>query len=938
MKKGKTVIICSMVVGAIVLNVFTGTVVSEESDFADELALAILGDPTTLVSASYSDDSDTGKRQAVVEAALGSILPTNGPTFALLSTGIAGATPVTTDSTNPGDERGTAFKQNYLSSGDTAELELTLDVPPAMHYLYYDLQFFSSEFPEYVGSQYNDKLTILVDSPSRGPTLFEMDVNSGDFTTNARNIPGSGFDIFAQSGNPANVDWVDTTQRSGADDAGATSLFGRVHPVSPGEHVTISIKIEDIGDNQFDSAVFIDNMYFTGFAESEVVARKTYTDINAGTVECGDIVQYHITISNIGTAPQADDPNSNEFEDTIPEHTMYIAGSATASSGIIEYESDLNRIIWNGGISAEQIVDVSFEVKIAHGLPNNTLISNQGLLRWDSDEDGINDKENVTDDPTNDTSGEDPTVFTVYEYSPPVTVKETFNDDEPRGTAMQSHYNLKWFETSLGTTGNTFEVAEDYHYDNPQSFKTQLRSTGPPQYWYYSMDDLIAKVDWWETWFTCGNSSEESDLILEFLNKVEDVDFDITDGEVIPTEAYHATVTILGSAINYGGQYEMPVTTGINVGSTCFEPWGCWETEPVDANVNDGNNPRVYELPQTFAANTPISISSNCWMKKSSGYSGEENSHWKIYRTVHSHPASNRVYVLRNGDDVPDVQGFLDQQSILYYVNDYVVDDKITLTENQVIYLFEYTSDLGGSSADYQDLVVLITLSEAEGEPDIQDPYFDPAYNYSLLSGGYMKFYGGGTLDVEDGRIHSNNRIQLTGSTQLRAQHVSAHVKIIGSGSSKIHADTTAPSYSFRGRSGVTGTKTTAPVSEVTLPNLDLTPYINHAIENGENYGDNVHLSGSDDIAPVGGIMYVDGDLKISGYGDLTGCFIATGDIDISGSGTHTKVADYPALVSIDGDIDISGSHSFEGLIYAMSDDFRKSGSGDIRGTIIAGS
>ena len=83
--------------------------------------------------------------------------------------------------------------------------------------------------------------------------------------------------------------------------------------------------------------------------------------------------------------------------------------------------------------------------------------------------------------------------------------------------------------------------------------------------------------------------------------------------------------------------------------------------------------------------------------------------------------------------------------------------------------------------------------------------------------------------------------------------------------------------------------------------------------------------------------MWVNGDLKISGSGNLIGCFIATGNINISGSGDQIKVASYPALVSRDGSIDISGSQTFHGLIYTRTGAFSKSGSGQVVGSIICG-
>ncbi|MCA9294939.1 MAG: fibro-slime domain-containing protein, partial [Phycisphaerales bacterium] len=71
------------------------------------------------------------------------------------------------------------------------------------------------------------------------------------------------------------------------------------------------------------------------------------------------------------------------------------------------------------------------------------------------------------------------------------------------------------------------------------------------------------------------------------------------------------------------------------------------------------------------------------------------------------------IIMLRNGDDVPTLDGALDQLSVADHVSDYVDSstDKIVLGDNQVIILFELShTDLTSSGADFQDLIVLVTL------------------------------------------------------------------------------------------------------------------------------------------------------------------------------------------------------------------------------------
>jgi len=483
-----------------------------------DLALAILVNESTLVSSSYTDADASGHRQGIVLSSLGTMLPRHGSNFTLLSSGVAGYVPVTTDEENPGDERGSWFaggKKGYPR--DEATLTLILDVPPFMHYLYYDIQFFSAEAPEYIGTQYNDKITVTVDSPSQGVTTYVIDVNSGDFVLWSNDIPGSGFNIFAQSGYPGGVDIVDTTLRIPGADAGATALVTREHPVSPYEQITVTFNMKDSGDNLFDSAAFIDNLMFSGYAIPNITARKTVQDLNGEPTEAGDNIRYIVTITNIGDADQGNNPG-NEFEDIIPYNTTYLGDSITATSGIINYIEEENKIIWNGGVPAMSSVALTFDVTVNTSVINGTIISNQGVVYWDSNENGINDATELTDDPTTTELDHDPTNITVISFEPPSTVTEYFSDDSAGGKATQSYFGRNWFETNEGSLGSIFEVVSSYHYSTSKAFKTKIRSSGGTLYWNYSLSELDSDMIWWEVWFACGNSSEPSNLQLDFKN------------------------------------------------------------------------------------------------------------------------------------------------------------------------------------------------------------------------------------------------------------------------------------------------------------------------------------------------------------------------------------------------------------------------------------
>lgn len=422
------------IIGIIVLFVFLSLILPFEStmadqSFSDSLAEAILVDPSYLVSSSYSDTDDYGNKQATILSSLGTMNATHGNNFILLSTGIAGARPMTSDAENPGSERGEWFKggkyprNNWPRIYDRATLSMDLTVPDDMYYIYYDIQFYSTEFPDYVGSNYNDKITVTVESPSKGESSYVIDVNNGHFVLDSNSISGTGFDIFAQDGNPDDyseeVDIVDTTPRSSSADAGATALHTEGgHEVSPNEQITVTFEITDEYDNQFDSSVFIDNLMFAEYARPVIEASKTVEDLNGDNVKCSDKLKYSITVSNTGIIDQLDNPG-NEIEDYIPENTEYVASSATATSGVVSYDSNENKIYWNGAIPGDSSVLITFDVQIFGNISSDTLIANKADIYWDKDNDQLNEEYLSTD-----------WVNVTIHNTPPVAVNDSKTIDE----------------------------------------------------------------------------------------------------------------------------------------------------------------------------------------------------------------------------------------------------------------------------------------------------------------------------------------------------------------------------------------------------------------------------------------------------------------------------------------------------------------------------
>jgi len=195
----------------------------------------------------------------------------------------------------------------------------------------------------------------------------------------------------------------------------------------------------------------------------------------------------------------------------------------------------------------------------------------------------------------------------------------------------------------------------------------------------------------------------------------EGPDFDLDGDTITPLSDFSCTLRVLGAALTTSG-YDMPITLRVQFGDTpsWVEPYGDWGS-PVGSNLNDGEI-HTYNC-DNHGANYKVDMEGRSWIKKSYWYSGDQDSHWKVYMTKHTINNDNaNVYVLQNGDPIPDVPGMEDQASVQEFVQAYLNFDTglVSLDGNQVLYLWELgTNNLESSAADFQDLVLLLNLEPA---------------------------------------------------------------------------------------------------------------------------------------------------------------------------------------------------------------------------------
>ena len=157
--------------------------------------------------------------------------------FLVLSTGIASQL---TSLANTGDNQGTDLGPTG-ADGDSAAVSFSIDVPAissGSQRFKLDFAFLTEEYPELVGSAFNDTFTVTI--------------NGVDYAVDTHGHPmGVNNDFF--TGAPATGTYFD----------GTTGKLSLTYAVPAGvTTLNVELRISDVGDGQGDSAVLVDNVRF----------------------------------------------------------------------------------------------------------------------------------------------------------------------------------------------------------------------------------------------------------------------------------------------------------------------------------------------------------------------------------------------------------------------------------------------------------------------------------------------------------------------------------------------------------------------------------------------------------------------------------------------------------------------------------------------------
>ena len=125
-----------------------------------------------------------------------------------------------------------------------------------------------------------------------------------------------------------------------------------------------------------------------------------------GVAEVDGTLTYQIVLTNTSPTFHPDNP-SDEFVDVLPPELQLIG--AVADSGVIT--TGANSVMWNGQIPGNGTVTIDIEALVlpaAEGME----IENQGVVSVDTDLNGSNETDQLTDDPVPPGSA-DPTVVAI---------------------------------------------------------------------------------------------------------------------------------------------------------------------------------------------------------------------------------------------------------------------------------------------------------------------------------------------------------------------------------------------------------------------------------------------------------------------------------------------------------------------------------------------
>lgn len=245
-----------------------------------------------LVSAEYTNGFKStaapGAGQHGILGKFGSVLkPQEGKNLGVLSSGWAqeyngapGAAFTSSKNWTFGGDVPAGFPKSSGSCSvsknvnDVVAVKLKIKAPENAKGFAFDFNFFSSEWPNFICSNYNDSFIAVLTAPSFNNGVADnisfdaknnpVSVNSGFFDRCTPGTRTSDGKTSVCAGGPSELDGTgyEAGGFSGSTQGGATGWLTTQSPIEPGEEFELDFMIWDTGDSSLDSSVLIDNFHW----------------------------------------------------------------------------------------------------------------------------------------------------------------------------------------------------------------------------------------------------------------------------------------------------------------------------------------------------------------------------------------------------------------------------------------------------------------------------------------------------------------------------------------------------------------------------------------------------------------------------------------------------------------------------------------------------